>query len=304
MSEVQYHPEQLIDCGSVQLACDSFGDPSHPPMLLIMGLATQMIFWDERFCHMLASRGYWVIRFDNRDVGRSTIMHEHAPPTAWDMLKSYFFNIPAPASYNLNTMAQDVIALMNALRIDKAHLVGASMGGMIAQWIAIEYPERAKTLTSIMSTTGNRKLMSPRLKMALALLRRRKGEAEDQIQKTLEFWRILHGPEFEFEQDWFQASIERAFQRGFSSAGVQRQLAAIGASQERTELLSKLELPTLIMHGDIDPLVDIRNGQATADAISHAKYKVYSGMGHTMPQELWEDMTKEIHNLAITGVTE
>ena len=156
MNPIIHHPEQLVTANNIHINYDSFGDKSHPAIVLIMGLATQMIYWDEQFCKLLASQGFWVIRFDNRDNGKSTWLDSNPPPTSLALLTNAVFKRPIGATYLLSDMMNDTVGLLDALHLESAHIVGASMGGMIAQEIAIHHPHRVKTLTSIMSTTGNR----------------------------------------------------------------------------------------------------------------------------------------------------
>lgn len=171
MNSVAYHPEQRYSCNGISIAADSFGDKQNPPVLLIMGLATQLIHWDEAFCRQLAAAGYWVIRFDNRDIGGSDHLKHLRSPNLLQLAGKHYFNAHFKTPYGLIDMANDSIGLMDALNISAAHVIGVSMGGMIAQTMAIHYPERVLTLTSIMSGTGNKKLLKPDPKVAFTVLR-------------------------------------------------------------------------------------------------------------------------------------
>jgi pimeloyl-ACP methyl ester carboxylesterase len=289
-----HHPEQLISANNIQINYDSFGDKSHPAIVLIMGLATQMIYWDEDFCQLLASKGYWVIRFDNRDIGKSTWLDSLPKPTGFALLANSVFKRPIGAAYLLSDMMNDTLGLLDALDIDRAHIVGVSMGGMIAQELAINYPERVKTLTSIMSTTGNRKLPKPSASFALKMLKSPPKDTDQAVAYGLNLWRTIQGEYYPFDQQKVLGLIKRALQRGFNPAGNSRQLAAILDSPDRTTALKSLSVPSLVLHGEADPLVLVACGHATANAIPNAKIKIYPGMGHTLPSQLYNDITKQI----------
>lgn len=290
MQNIAYQPEQVVDCNGIQLNYDSYGDPSDPPILLIMGLATQMIYWDETLCKMLASCGFWVIRFDNRDVGKSTWLESHGKPSYLKIISNGLFKRPIGASYLLKDMVEDTLGLTNSLGIQQAHLVGASMGGMIAQALAINNADRVLSLTSIMSTTGDRSLPKASLGFSLKVMSPPPKEPAAMLPHALNVWRSLHGKHFSFEQQRVTDLITRAMKRGINLAGGARQLAAILDSPDRTADLKKLQIPSLVIHGESDPLIPVECGVATADAIPNAQLKIYQGMGHTLPTELYEDI--------------
>jgi len=294
VTEPVYHPEQQIDANGLRLNFDSFGDPAHPVMILVMGLATQMIFWDKKFCRHLAQQGYWVIRFDNRDIGKSTWLKTAKVPGALAFLSNIVFAKKMKAPYLLDDMANDTLALMDALTIAKAHVVGASMGGMIAQIMAIKAPQRVASLTSIMSTTGDRSLPKPNKATSLKLLGSPPREEQAFIKHGVDIWRILHGDHYPFEEERITHMLQKARARGVNPAGVSRQLAAILGSADRTSTLSALKMPCLVIHGDADPLVPVECGKATAKAIPHAQLKIYPGMGHTIPVEIAADIIQTI----------
>jgi pimeloyl-ACP methyl ester carboxylesterase len=294
LSPIIHHPEQLVAANHLHINYDSFGDKNHPAIVLIMGLATQMIYWDEQFCKMLASQGYWVIRFDNRDNGKSTWLDLLSVPSNVALLTNAVFKRPLGAAYLLSDMMNDTLGLLDALNIKSAHVVGASMGGMIAQEMAINHPQRVKSLTSIMSTTGNRRLPKPSIAFSLKMLKPPPKNADKAITYGMHAWRLVHGNYYPFEPQKVLALIKRALQRGFNPAGNTRQLAAILDSPDRTEGLNALTVPSLILHGEDDPLVPVACGYATAKAIPNAKLKVYSGMGHTIPSQLYNDISKQI----------
>ncbi|WP_339769283.1 alpha/beta hydrolase [uncultured Paraglaciecola sp.] len=282
----------------LQIAYDTFGTEQNRPLVLIMGLGAQRIFWEDEFCQLVAEQGFWVIRFDNRDVGESTYIDDQFTPNLLQLVASGLLGAQIPIPYTLLDMANDVVCLMEYLNVPKAHIVGASMGGMIAQILAIEYPQKVLSLTSIMSSTGNKKLHKPNKDVVLKLLKPMPKTRDKGIASGIEFWRTLHGNFYTF--DWLRTSklINKAYDRGVSSQGVLRQFAAILASKDRTSALNALSLPTLVIHGDADPMLPVSNGHATASAISGAKLRIYAGMGHTLPTELWQQIVGDIAQVA------
>ena len=282
----------------LQIAYDTFGTKQNRPLVLIMGLGAQRIFWEDEFCQLVAEQGFWVIRFDNRDVGESTYIDDQFTPNLLQLVASGLLGAQIPIPYTLLDMANDVVSLMEYLNVPKAHIVGASMGGMIAQILAIEYPQKVLSLTSIMSSTGNKKLHKPNKDVVLKLLKPMPKTRDKGIASGIEFWRTLHGNFYTF--DWLRTSklINKAYDRGVSSQGVLRQFAAILAAKDRTSALNALSLPTLIIHGDADPILPVSNGHATASAISGAKLRIYAGMGHTLPTELWQQIVGDIAQVA------
>ncbi len=276
--------------GTVQLCYETFGDRSDPPLLLVMGLSSQMILWEDDFCELLAGEGFWVIRFDNRDVGRSSVMRDVPVPTRWQLLT----RDRRGAAYSLDDMAGDAVGLLDHLEIDAAHVVGISMGGMIAQLIAVRYPDRVLSLVSIMSTTGNRRVGQPRPRIALRMLRRVPRDRAGYIQDHVDSYRAIGSKRFDFEEEHKRARAGRCFDRGIHPAGSARQLAAIITAPDRTPLLRQLRVPTTVIHGDADPLVNVSGGRATAQAIPDAKLVILPGMGHDMPRELWPQIVDAI----------
>ena len=297
LNPIIHHPEQLVTANNIHINYDSFGDKSHPAIVLIIGLATQMIYWDEQFCKLLASQGFWVIRFDNRDNGKSTWLDSNPPPTSLALLTNAVFKRPIGATYLLSDMMNDTVGLLDALHLESAHIVGASMGGMIAQEIAIHHPHRVKTLTSIMSTTGNRKLPKPSTAFSFKMLKPPPKDVNKAVTFGMHVWRLIQGEHYPFDQPKVLGLITRALQRGFNPAGNTRQLAAILDSPDRTQALNTLKVPSLIIHGEDDPLVLVACGYATAKAIPNAKIKTYPGMGHTIPSQLYDDISKQILDL-------
>jgi pimeloyl-ACP methyl ester carboxylesterase len=291
-----YHREQIVNVSDVQLAFDSFGDKSNPPLLLIMGLGMQLINWDDIFCAELANRGFWVIRFDNRDAGNSSKFTKKVG--VFDLLFAQISPKRSCPEYTLEDMAMDTINLLDSLDIKKAHIVGASMGGMIAQLIAIQHPDRVQSLTSIMSTTGNRKLSKPKAKMTRALLKPIPKTKEQYLKNAIHLWKILHGDILPFSQERTLSIVSKSYDRQFFPQGISRQLHAIICAKDRTMDLTRITAPTLVIHGEIDPLVPLEAGYATAMAISHAELDVIEGMGHNLPPQTWPRIIGRIEALA------
>jgi len=258
---------------------ETFGSPTSPPVLLIMGLGGQLIAWDTAFCTALADAGFYVIRFDNRDVGLSTWLDDMAPD---------------PPPYSLGDMADDAAGLLDALRIPAAHVVGGSMGGMIAQTFAIAHPERTLTLVSIMSTTGNRSVGQPTPEALAALMTPRPATREEAIELGVKVAVVVGSPGYPANEQRQRDLIAASFDRAFHPAGFARQLAAINSQPDRTEALGTVRVPTLVIHGKADPLVTPSGGQATADAVQGARLKLVPGMGHNLPPELYGELVDDL----------
>ncbi|MFT2092395.1 alpha/beta fold hydrolase [Paraglaciecola sp. 2405UD69-4] len=297
MSSPKYTPERLISANGIEIAYDSYGNQEDPAIILIMGLATQMIFWESTFCEYLASNGYHVIRFDNRDVGKSTWFDGAAAPSHLALLANIVLGRPLHGPYSLDDMATDTLGLMDQLNIDQAHIVGASMGGMIAQTLAIKAPHRVKTLTSIMSTTGDRQLPKPRFTFLKNLFKRPPKKAEQFVPFGLALWQALHGDTYGFQEGKITELLTLSVNRGINPKSNIRQLAAILSASDRTEALKDVTVPSLVIHGASDPLIPVASGYATANALANAKLKVYPGMGHTLPEELLTDVANDILGL-------
>ena len=270
------------------------GDPDGEPLLLVMGLATQMIAWDEGFCDLLAERGFRVVRFDNRDIGRSTKITSAGVPKRVDML----LGRRASAPYLLREMAADTIGLMDHLGIDSAHVVGASMGGMIVQTLAIEHSERIRSLVSIMSNTGSRWTGLPSRKAMAVLLGKPPRDREAAIERAVRTFGVIGSPGYPFDEERLRRVAGRSYDRGHSAAGIARQLHAITASGDRTEALRGVQTPATVIHGNRDPLVRPAGGRATARAIPNARLKLIDGMGHDLPRQLWPVFAEEIAETA------
>jgi pimeloyl-ACP methyl ester carboxylesterase len=275
--------EQFARVGGLRLCYETFGSEGAAPLLLVMGLGSQMLLWDDRFCEELATRGFRVIRFDNRDVGRSTILRDARVPARWQLVLRH----SAGAAYALEAMADDAAGLLDHLEIDAAHVVGASMGGMIAQLVAIRHAERVLSLVSIMSTTGNRRVGRPDPRVALRMLRPAARTRDAYIEDHIETYHLIGSRDFDFEEEYKRERAGRLFGRGIHPAGSARQLAAVVTAEDRTELLRQIRVPTAVIHGEQDPLVNVSGGRATAAAIPSAELVILPEMGHDLPRELW-----------------
>ncbi|MEV4169934.1 MULTISPECIES: alpha/beta fold hydrolase [unclassified Nonomuraea] len=274
-----------VAANGIEIAYESFGSPSGRPLLLIMGLGAQLIQWDEGLCELLAEQGHHVVRFDNRDVGLSTHFHDLGVPA-----------MGTPSPYLLDDLADDTAGLMDALGWPAAHVVGASMGGMIAQTLAIRHPARVLTLTSIMSTPGP-SVAPPTEAASAVLMGRPAADREAVLAQAVQTWSVIGSPGYELDRERIAAMAGLAYDRCFDPAGTARQLAAIMGSGDRTELLASVAVPALVLHGEADPLVPVAGGRATAAAIPGARLVTYPGMGHDLPRALWPDFVTEITKL-------
>jgi len=291
MSMTRIDPEeQLADANGLSLCYQTFGAPTDPALVLVMGLGAQMVWWEVELCERLAARGYWVVRFDNRDIGKSSYIS--APPP--DLARVFAGLEPLKAPYSLDDMAADTVGLMDALGIAKAHVVGASMGGMIAQLVTIQNPERVLTLTSIMSNTGERNLPPPKPEVWAAMIAPPPLTVEAYVAANIRMAELLRGYADAAEDADARTRATRAAARGLNPPGGIRQMAAVGAAPSRTEALAKLKTPTLVIHGVDDPLVSVEAGKATARAIPGAKLLLLDRMGHTLPRALWPQLVDAI----------
>ncbi len=289
-----HQPPQIARTNGIELCYEIFGRPDAEPMLLIMGLGAQMIHWDDDFCRQLAARGFRVIRFDNRDIGKSTRLSGGKRLTPVELLKLRFLRIPVQAPYKIHDMARDVIGLLDVLGINSAHLVGASMGGMIAQEIAIAFPERVRSLTSIMSTTGDPKVPPPTREAAAVLMAPPPKSKDEYLARHGQTWKILRAGSFPEDEALDRSRAERTFERGLNPAGVGRQLRAVLASGSRKQRLASVKAPTLVIHGTVDPLVHPAGGRDTAASIPGARLLMIEGMGHALPIRMWPQIIDAI----------
>jgi pimeloyl-ACP methyl ester carboxylesterase len=292
MSELS--EERLAPCNGIEIAYQEVGDPDGEPLVLVMGLATQMIAWDDDLCSMLAERGFRVIRFDNRDIGHSTKLDGAYVPGRADLL----LRRRETAAYRLSDMAADTVGLMDYLGIDSAHVTGISMGGMIGQTIAIEHPDRIRSLVSMCSTTGNRWVGQPTFKVFAHMLADAPRDRDAFIKRIQRTYALIGSPAYPTDQERLRRVAEGSWDRGHNPRGVLRQLHAIIASGDRTAALHKLNLPVTAIHGTRDTLIRQSGGRATARAIPGARLHLVEGMGHDLPRELWPLFTDEIAGTA------
>jgi len=280
---------------NISIEYETLGDPSSPPILLIIGLGAQLIYWDEEFCRQLAEAGLYVIRFDNRDAGLSTKFDAAGVPDMMDVIGKLMSRQEVTPPYTIEDMAADAVGLLDALNIEKAHICGMSMGGMIAQSLAIHYPRRVLSLTSIYSTTGNPHLPQPKPEVMGLLLTPPPQERELFIQHELNVFRAITGPRFGFDEKWVHDTLAKGYDRACYPQGTGRQLVAILTQNNRKPALKGVRVPTLIIHGDADPLVSVEAGKDTAEAVPGAALKIIEGMGHDLPHgEVWTQIAKDI----------
>jgi pimeloyl-ACP methyl ester carboxylesterase len=275
----------------IDIAYQRIGNPDAPTVLLIMGIAGQSIAWPDSFCHALAGRGLQVIRFDNRDVGLSTHMTDAPPPDLPAVLAGDLSSV----SYTLSDMSADTIGLLDALGLEKAHIVGASMGGAIAQTMAIERPDRVLSLTSMMSTTGNTAVGQPSPEVLREVFGGPRAVTRDEvIQQRLRALRAVGSPGYPADEGEAAARAGRAYDRSYDPAGIARQAIASVASGDRTERLRQVRTPTLVIHGLADRMCDVSGGRATAAAIPGAELLLIEGMGHDLPPGLRSQLAARI----------
>lgn len=285
-SHIPHSPLSLVNANGIEIAYDTFGNKDNEPILLIMGLGCQMILWEDEFCFSLAEKGFYVIRFDNRDVGMSTKMTALGMPHIQALLMGKL----SVGLYTISDMAKDTVGLLDTLHIEKAHVVGVSMGGMIGQEIALSYSDRIITLTSIMSSTGNPLLPPPSPEAMNMLFRPIPASQDTFVSYFRDVWRVLSGPYFPMDDITAGRLGAETYRRGVDPAGNARQLAAIFVSGSRKERLASLKCPTLVIHGTQDPLVAIECGMDTAESIRGAGLKIFDGMGHWLPPGLWPEI--------------
>ncbi len=278
----------------IDIAYETFGDQGDPPIVLLMGLATQMLAWPDEFCRDLADRGHYVVRFDNRDIGLSTHLHDLPAPALMQVVTRR-----QPAPYSIRDMAEDTVGLLDALGLDAVHLVGASMGGFIAQTVALHHPARVRQLTLIMTSTGSRRVGHMTPEVFRELLRRRAAtDRNAAIAATVDTFRLIGSKGYAFDEEHLRDVAGRSYDRGYNPRGYLRQLAAVASQPNRTRELRQIRIPTLVIHGFGDPLVSISGGLAIARAIPGAKFVGYRGMGHDLPRPLWPEFAAEIAHLS------
>ena len=281
-----------LKANGIEIEYETFGDPKSPPLLLIGGLGSQLLSWDEEFCEQLRDRGFFVIRYDNRDAGLSTKFEAAGEP---DLMAA--FGGDANAAYHLDDLADDAVGVLSALGIDAAHVVGVSMGGFIAQLVAINHPDRVLSLTSIMSGPGGQDGVAPEPEGAEVLTRIPPSTREGRIEHGLWTRKALKGSGDPFDEAMESRQVERAYDRSYYPVGTGRQLVAILAAQGRLERLSRIKVPTLVIHGTEDVLVPVENGRRVANAIPGARLLEFEHMGHNLPERVWQQVFDAIEEL-------
>jgi pimeloyl-ACP methyl ester carboxylesterase len=267
----------------IELEYDTFGDPAKPPLILVMGFSMQLIAWDERFCRELASRGFHVVRFDNRDVGLSTKLDAAGVP---DIARAMGGDASI-APYAIEDMADDLAGLLDAMGFERAHLVGVSMGGFISQAAAIRHPGRVSSLASIMSSTGDRSVGHAKGEILGAFMAPPPTNRDEAMDRSALMWRLIGSPGFPFDEAKARERGSSAWDRNHEPLGVMRQMAAILTQRDRTTDLGRVRVPTVVIHGADDPLIHVSGGEATARAIADARLVVVPGMGHDLPEGAW-----------------
>lgn len=284
-----------VKANGIEIEYDERGPKDGSVILLIMGLGMQLIAWPDSFCDALAARGFRVIRFDNRDVGLSTKMRSGGPLILTAAMARALVGLPVKPPYTLHDMAADVIGLMDALGIESAHVVGASLGGMIAQIVAAEHPERVLSLVSLMSTSGNSKLPRPSREIMRALITPRpRSDRKRAIERMTKLLSMIGSPGYKTSETELRAKVERAITRSYYPIGITRQLLAVQTGGSRVKLLKTIKAPTLVLHGAEDPLISLEAGRDTAAHIPGAQLRIFPGMGHDLPAELLPALAHDI----------
>jgi pimeloyl-ACP methyl ester carboxylesterase len=286
-----------VRANGIQIEYDTFGDRGARPLLLVMGLGAQMILWRREFCEQLAAAGHFVVRFDNRDVGLSEKFDAAGVPDMMTTMTRLAAGEPVTAPYTLDDMADDGFGLLDALDIGNAHICGASMGGMIVQAMAIRAPKRVKSLTSIMSSTGNRELPPSRPEAMAALMSPPGKDRDETIARSISVSKIIGSPGFPTDEEEIRRRAVEAFDRSFYPVGVARQMVAVAAHGNRKPALQELDVPALVIHGKDDPLVPVEGGVDTHAALRRSKLLVIDGMGHDLPRQIWTQVVASVAEL-------
>lgn len=276
---------KFLQSNGLRMAYEEFGDPADPAILLVAGLYNQLVRWPLKFCELLVANGFRVIRFDNRDIGLTDKMDGVRAPSFFRLALKHYLRIPISAPYSLDDMADDTVGVLDALNIQQAHIVGMSMGGMISQLVTAKYPHRILSLTSIMSTSGERGKGVASAKVSAAMLQpvTKKRSALD---NAVNIWQLIGSPAYPMSDDDVRTLIKAEHKRSSNPAGYMRQIAAIRTASGRAKLLRAITAPVLIIHGNQDLLVPVSGGIDTAKHIAHAQLELFEGMGHTLPAEL------------------
>lgn len=283
-----------VTAHGIRIAYETFGESSFPALLLIAGNGAQMLVWEVEFCESLAKTGLFVIRFDNRDAGLSTKFDEAGVPDMMAAIKAAMAGEAVESAYSLDDMADDCVGLLDALSIEKAHICGASMGGMIAQVVAYRHPKHVLSLTSIMSCTGNPHVPQGKQDAIAAVVAPAPEEREAYIEHNINVWRKIWSPGFPFEEERARAFFEQSYDRSHYPQGMARQNTAVIASGDRSPLLSSITAPTLVIHGTDDPLIPSEAGKDTAQVIPGARLLLIDGMGHDLPKGIWAEIVTAI----------
>ncbi|MEZ5559708.1 MAG: alpha/beta fold hydrolase [Pseudomonadales bacterium] len=283
-----------ITANGISIEYDTFGDPQGRPLLAVMGLGAQMTRWRPEFCRMLADAGHYVIRFDNRDVGLSEKFDAAGVPDMAQIFAQAQAGQPVSAPYSLDDMADDAIGVLDALEIDRAHVCGASMGGMIVQAMAVRHGPRLRSMVSIMSSTGNPDLPGATPEASAALLSPAGTTIDEVLDRAVTVARVIGSPAYPDDPEAIRERARADFERCFYPVGVARQMAAIAVAGNRRPLLAGVTTPTLVIHGRHDPLVPLAGGIDTHEAIAGSRLEVFDGMGHDLPEPLWQDIVRHI----------
>lgn len=283
-----------VTANGITIEYETAGDDAGAPLLLVMGLGGQLIAWDDEFVNDLAERGFYVIRYDNRDIGLSTWFDEAGIPDVGELIATRQSGGTPKAPYVLDDMAADAAGLLDELNILKANLLGVSMGGMIAQAFAIRYPDKLRSLVSIMSTTGDPTVGNPHPEAMAALMAPPPTTRDQAVEASVQAWKVFGSPGYDFDEKRIREKAGQAFDRAFHPDGIARQLAAVISSPDRTAALGSVIAPTLVIHGEADPLVDPSGGKATAAAIPGASFWLVPGMGHEIPPGLFGEVADRV----------
>jgi pimeloyl-ACP methyl ester carboxylesterase len=285
----------------IHIEYETFGDATAPPLLLVMGLGAQLIHWDDEFCQQLAGAGFHVIRYDNRDVGLSSKMEQASTPNLLQLYADMQQGKKPTVAYSVEDMADDGMALLDSLNIDTAHICGASMGGMIVQTMAINHPARIRSVTSIMSTTGNPGLTPATPEAMAALMAAPAEDRERRIEQSIATQRIIGSPGFPFDQERARRKAILAYDRCYYPQGIARQMAAIVAQGDRSAALGQVDKPALVIHGKADPLVPVDGGIDTHEKMRGSRLMLVEGMGHDLPPQTWAEIVPAIAEVSRLG---
>jgi pimeloyl-ACP methyl ester carboxylesterase len=282
-----------VQANGIELVYDTFGDPEATPLLLIAGLGDQMLAWSEDFCSQLAAQGYWVIRFDNRDAGLSAKFDHAGTPSFLKLIWAFVRNKPIAVPYTLHDMALDAVGLLDALNVSAAHIVGGSLGGLIAQDLAYRHAQRVRTLTLLISSTMNPRLPPPRPK-SLVLFASPKPGLEGYVEHIVRARRAVRGSRFPFNEAALRAHAKQLYERNPDTRGTARQIAALFANRYDERAIKSITAPTLVIHGSADPLIPLRHAYYTAKILPDATLLIIEGMGHEFPPEVWPQVIDAI----------